>query len=108
MLFCPSCGNILLVESAATGLRFFCQTCPYIHPVKHTYRKVVPLKRKAVGDVLGSEEAWKSAETIDEPCPVCSNVTSYFQQIQTRSADEPSSIFYRCGNAKCKHQWMEK
>jgi DNA-directed RNA polymerase subunit M/transcription elongation factor TFIIS len=28
--------------------------------------------------------------------------------IQTRSADEPSSIFYRCQNSKCKHQWQEK
>jgi DNA-directed RNA polymerase subunit M/transcription elongation factor TFIIS len=28
--------------------------------------------------------------------------------IQTRSADEPSSIFYRCKDPKCKHQWQEK
>jgi DNA-directed RNA polymerase III subunit RPC11 len=145
MLFCPFCANILLVESATKGLRFFCQTCPYIHPVQHTYRKVVPLKRKALGAVLGSEEAWKSAETIDEPCPACGNGKAYFralvgsrprspppplpgpqqltphvhfgtththtstpEMIQTRSADEPSSIFYRCQNSKCKHQWQEK
>jgi DNA-directed RNA polymerase III subunit RPC11 len=79
MLFCPFCANILLVESATKGLRFFCQTCPYIHQVQHTYRKVVPLKRKALGAVLGSEEAWKSAETIDEPCPACGNGKAYFR-----------------------------
>jgi DNA-directed RNA polymerase III subunit RPC11 len=147
MLFCPNCANILLVESAK-GLRFFCQTCPYIHQVQHTYRKVVPLKRKALGAVLGSEEAWKSAETTDEPCPACGHGKAYFrawaplppsgrslprcrspppthgapppsppatshtppsaEMIQTRSADEPSSIFYRCKDPKCKHQWQEK
>jgi DNA-directed RNA polymerase III subunit RPC11 len=78
MLFCPFCANILLVESAK-GLRFFCQTCPYIHQVQHTYRKVVPLKRKALGAVLGSEEAWKSAETTDEPCPACGHGKAYFR-----------------------------
>ena len=108
MLFCPNCANTLLVESSNKGLRFFCQTCAYIHNVEHTYRKVVPLKRKALGSVMGSEEAWKSAEQIDEPCPVCGNGKAYFQMIQTRSADEPSSIFYRCQNSKCKHQWQEK
>ena len=137
MLFCSLCGNILLIESASRGLRFFCQTCPYVHQVEHTYRKVVPLKRKELGAVLGSEEAWKSAETIDEPCPACGNGKAYFraspparscpcapshcsfltpssprpcpaEMIQTRSADEPSSIFYRCQNSKCKHQWQER
>jgi len=76
--------------------------------VDHTYRKVVPLKRKKVGDVLGSEEAWKSADTTEEACPSCGHATAYYQQIQTRSADEPSSIFYRCMNPKCRHQWTEK
>ena len=79
MLFCSLCGNILLIESASRGLRFFCPTCPYVHQVEHTYRKVVPLKRKELGAVLGSEEAWKSAETIDEPCPACGNGKAYFR-----------------------------
>lgn len=88
MLFCPSCANILLVESAK-GLRFFCQTCPYIHQVQHTYRKVVPLKRKALGAVLGSEEAWKSAETTDEPCPACGHGKAYFRAYAPPPASQP-------------------
>jgi len=53
MLFCPHDGNILLVESSQTagGLRFYCQTCPYIHAVTHTIRKVASLQRKQVEDV---------------------------------------------------------
>ena len=36
MDFCPSCGNLLLVEHAALGrsLRFFCPTCPYVFPIE--------------------------------------------------------------------------
>ncbi|KAB1219680.1 hypothetical protein CJ030_MR3G011060 [Morella rubra] len=32
MEFCPTCGNMLLYESADTGrpARFFCPTCPYV------------------------------------------------------------------------------
>jgi len=30
MYFCPHCGNMLQLENMS-GLRFFCQTCPYIH-----------------------------------------------------------------------------
>jgi len=26
---------------------------------------------------------------------------------QTRSADEPATIFYKCMNQKCEHQWKE-
>lgn len=35
MLFCPTCGNLLMVESGPQGwTRFCCQTCPYIHPME--------------------------------------------------------------------------
>lgn len=34
MLFCPTCGNLLLVEESATCLRFSCSTCPYISNIK--------------------------------------------------------------------------
>lgn len=92
-LFCPFCGNTLLVESAAAGMRWMCQTCPYVHDITQTYRKVVPLARKKVDDVLGGEEAWKNVDQTDAICPACNNGRAYFLQIQIRSADEPMSMF---------------
>jgi DNA-directed RNA polymerase III subunit RPC11 len=38
-------------------------------------------------------------------CPRCSHQRAYFFQMQTRSADEPMSTFYRC--VECGHQWKE-
>ena len=66
MLFCPTCGNLLLVEAVRVlqllgigwwcagwltcvcvawgiqvgSLRFFCQTCPYIHSLREPVRAV--------------------------------------------------------------------
>lgn len=35
MLFCPTDGSLLMVESGPQGwTRFCCQTCPYVHPME--------------------------------------------------------------------------
>lgn len=40
-----------------------------------------------------------------ERCPKCEHDRAYFMQIQTRSADEPMTTFYKC--CKCGHRWRE-
>ncbi len=87
--------------------RFYCQTCPYIYLVKQTLSKQVTLERKKVDDVLGGAEAWENADKTEVGCPRCSHTEAYFKQIQIRSADEPSTLFYRCANHSCAHQWNE-
>ena len=53
----------------------------------------------------------KSAAAGAEPqplaaqCPSCGNKEAFFLEIQTRSADEPASLFFRC--AACGHRWRE-
>jgi len=35
--FCPTCGNLLMVETTATHrLRFSCRTCPYVYNIDKT------------------------------------------------------------------------
>lgn len=38
-------------------------------------------------------------------CPNCRNDEAYFWILQTRSADEPATRFYRC--TKCNKVWRE-
>ena len=96
MLFCAHCGNILLVESAQQGLRFYCQTCPYVHLVAHAHRKVAHLVRKQVEPVLDVDSQWKNAPEADHPCSACTQTKAKYTQIQIRSADEPATNFYKC------------
>lgn len=38
-------------------------------------------------------------------CQACSAGQAYFMEVQTRSADEPATIFYRC--VECEFIWKE-
>lgn len=40
-------------------------------------------------------------------CPSCSNAEAYFYEMQTRSADEPATVFYRCSRKNCNKVWTE-
>lgn len=42
-----------------------------------------------------------------EPCPKCEHPRAYFMQIQTRSADEPMTTFYKCCSLQCGHRWRD-
>eukprot|EP00850_Spirogloea_muscicola_P005625 SM000026S08874 [mRNA] locus=s26:223338:224061:+ [translate_table: standard] len=108
MEFCPTCGNILLVEHAAgQGVRFFCQTCPFIYNIDRKLSKRLQLVKKEVDDVLGGEEAWKNVDRIEVTCEKCQSSEAFFMQVQTRSADEPMTTFYKCCNLPCSYRWKE-
>ena len=42
---------------------------------------------------------------VKEICPKCNHNEAETWQMQTRSADEPSTHFFRC--LKCKYTWRE-
>lgn len=111
LLFCPLCGTFLQISTSSTAggePAFVCQACPYTFPIaEKSYSARVELTRKRVDDVLGGEDAWKNVDSTDTVCPKCEHTRAYFMQIQIRSADEPSSIFYKCCKSSCGHQWRE-
>lgn len=45
LLFCPTCGNVLIVEEGQKCMRFACNTCPYIHNItrKVSWVDMIPL-----------------------------------------------------------------
>lgn len=49
----------------ADGMRFFCQTCPYLFQINEKVEKKVPLQRKQVDDVLGGDEAWENVDQTE-------------------------------------------
>jgi len=57
--------------------------------------------------VLGGKAAWENVDSTDAECPTCGHKRAYFMQIQTRSADEPMTTFYKCCNHECNHTWRD-
>lgn len=108
MQFCPTCANLLLISTASSSQsRFYCPTCPYVAPLSTTHRRRHQLPRKQVDDVLGGADAWKNVDSTEAECGKCGEKRAYFMQIQTRSADEPMTTFYKCANHSCGYQWKE-
>jgi DNA-directed RNA polymerase III subunit RPC11 len=100
MRFCPWDGSLLIVDNAGTDghFRFRCVACPYVDRIRPD-RPVQVRERKAAkkaDDVLGGEEAWKDVSTTEASCPKCGNKRAYYIEFQTRSADEPATIFMKC------------
>lgn len=56
---------------------------------------------------MGGSAAWENVDSTDAVCPSCNHNRAYFMQMQTRSADEPMTTFYKCCNAQCNHNWRD-
>ena len=65
----------------------------------------VLLQKKQVDDVLGAEDEWRGAPETGAVCEKCGHGKAYFMEVQIRSADEPSTQFFRC--IQCGHNWRE-
>lgn len=87
--------------------RLFCRNCPYVCPIPEKVkikRGVQLAKKKAAPIAVGEKNV---GPTTDAPCPKCCHGKAAYHQMQTRSADEPMTIFYKCLNESCGHQWRE-
>ncbi|KAH7710750.1 DNA-directed RNA polymerase III polypeptide [Aphelenchoides avenae] len=107
LLFCPQCGTFLQIEQGTECNQFTCSGCSYVLPVTKKVSSRLYPQLKDLDEVLGGPSAWQNAQITDERCPRCSHEQAYFMQLQTRSADEPMTVFYRCANADCAHRWKE-
>ncbi|VDP14445.1 unnamed protein product [Soboliphyme baturini] len=125
ILICPTCGNFLEVGKHPDEYKFYCLTCPYTRSIKTKITDTLYPKMKNLDEVLGGPEAWSNAQVTDSmpielsrfnayitaqflaTCPKCSHGRAFFMQLQTRSADEPMTTFYRCANNDCGHRWKE-
>jgi len=97
---CAVKQNYEYVDSA----EFYCKLCPYNYNITKTAIDSVPLKKKRDELVLSKDGVGKG-DKAEVVCPKCSHGVAYFTQVQTRSADEASTIIYEC--CECSHKWRE-
>ncbi|EER19513.1 Surfeit locus protein, putative [Perkinsus marinus ATCC 50983] len=98
VLFCPTCGNLLVLQAGHDTMKYWCRTCPYLFPISEKLTQKEILHKEVVEDVLGGPDAWKDVQQTEAVCPAdgCDSNRAYFKQMQIRSADEPMTTFYRC------------
>ncbi|KAJ4763793.1 DNA-directed RNA polymerase subunit [Rhynchospora pubera] len=109
MEFCPLCGLMLQIETARSGrpLSLACPVCPYFCVPTAKITKVVPVVKKEIDPIFSGTDAMPLQKAINTTCPNCRNTDVSFWEMQIRSADEPATLFFRCCNNNCGHQWRE-
>jgi len=98
--FCPKCGGLLVPSS---DKKSFSCSCGYSSRSK----VVLTLKEKTASEqnVKVKEQKTETLAKVSEECPKCSCSLAYNWSIQTRSADEAETQFFRC--TECNHTWRE-
>jgi len=105
MEFCEKCRNLMFVKKKRKRSFLVCKKCGKERPLKKEkifISEALPPPKKEIVIMKKGDEA------IDLPktrvmCPKCENREAYWWMQQTRSADEPPTMFYRC--TKCTHSW---
>jgi DNA-directed RNA polymerase III subunit RPC11 len=104
-MFCPNCENILISEKYDNGMSLNCKSCPYIYEITKKLVKKQKNQTKELEKVFGGENELKYASVCSKQCIKCNCNTAMFMELQTRSADEPMTIFYQC--IECRTTWKE-
>jgi DNA-directed RNA polymerase subunit M len=102
MKFCPKC-DIRLKKSSGNPV-LSCPKCGYTEGQEseiQDQRSEEEIKSDFL--VLDENEAKDTMSTIEIECEKCGNKEAFWWMLQTRSADEPTTQFYRC--TKCEYTW---
>ena len=102
MKFCPKC-DIRLKKSSGNPV-LSCPKCGYPEGQEAEIQdQVSEEETKSDFLVLDENEAKDTMPTIEIECEKCGNNEAFWWMLQTRSADEPTTQFYRC--TKCEYTW---
>ena len=108
MRFCPKCETRMRprIEQGIV----LCPKCGFT--ANKNEQESVPKKRISSVHESTSSSSLKVMDTDKSPdalptttaeCPKCGNNIAFWWMLQTRSADEATTQFYRC--TKCAHTW---
>ncbi len=103
MKFCPKCGSRLKNRYDTDNKKVIlaCIRCNYTE--QEFEKKSEIIKNNESIKIISDEEKIDTMPTIKIECPKCGHDTAVWWLLQTRSADEPTTQFYRC--TKCNHTW---
>uniref|UniRef100_A0A7N0U076 DNA-directed RNA polymerase subunit n=1 Tax=Kalanchoe fedtschenkoi TaxID=63787 RepID=A0A7N0U076_KALFE len=107
MEFCPNCANLLQFGLESGNGRFRCLTCPYVCFIqnKAKIKKEKILTKKEMDIIVSENDGLERMAHTEATCPNCHHDRAGFYEQQTRSADEPATLFFTC--LQCKHKWNQ-
>lgn len=107
MEFCPKCGKVMVLKKKSSNSILVCPKCGYEKKAEEVIVTNFVKKRSKPNLVMIEESEGEKVLPItsDVVCPKCGNREAYWWSIQTRSADEPMTLFFRC--TKCNNTWRE-
>ncbi len=76
--------------------------CGYSEEGSGRFTEELNKEKKELGIV---EKDMETRPVVKAKCPDCGNNEAYNWEIQTRSADEAATQFFKC--LKCGHTWRE-
>jgi DNA-directed RNA polymerase subunit M len=100
MKFCPKCEVRLKKNNTSVAT---CPKCGYIESSLKENKKEKENGTSPEFTVLEQNEGKETLPTIKIDCEKCGNNEAVWWMLQTRSADEPTTQFYRC--TKCSYTW---
>lgn len=111
VLFCRECHGLLRKKFINGKAHLECN-CGYIQQIDieddDDVQKVIEQKKRDLEGnliVVLKEDKVSVHPTVVAECPKCKHTEAEAWQEQTRSADEPSTSFFRC--TKCSFTWRE-
>jgi len=105
MQFCPKCGLVCVSKREKDKTILVCRKCGYKIKDYKPIEISEEIEKKPLDDVVLIEEKKEALPKIRLICPKCGNKEAVWWMVQTRSTDEPPTLFFRC--VKCKYSWRE-
>ena len=102
MKFCPKCE----VKLKKNGSALQCPKCGYKEGENAKQTKKIVIDEQEPNkefNVFEENEGEEALPTIKIECEKCGHDEAVWWMLQTRSADEPTTQFYRC--TKCRYTW---
>ena len=105
MKFCPNCETRLRLKFDENQV--VCPKCGFTiseqEPTVTINVSNVTTQEHNALRVLDTENTTEVLPSINIECPKCNNNLAVWWMLQTRSADEATTQFFRC--TKCNHTW---
>jgi len=101
-IFCQRCGAILVPKQVGKKTRMSC-SCGYKEKNKVSLVMNEEIQEKKEDKIEVVDKKVETLPKTKEECPKCKNPEAYYSLLQTRSADEAPTRFFKC--TKCAYTW---